>query len=312
MVWFHITNVKPKSRKSCGFNPKGSYFTLSSCSSACRTEAQILKIRCYFRNNANDKYPCKYTLDATTTPAKEHHTRHAGNCSLHPLANKVVVVQVQCVYSGGTYVCRCKSSYYQSGSSCFPCASCTGRKYISSSCTAYSNTVCKDCVKPTSASYSSYSGCAWTCNSEYYKSGSTCHACRAYCTGHTYESKSCTSTQNVCTTPRNRIMHHGIVVMCVVGHVMRDIINLAVHEMHVHHPVLVIHRKRVFVHRHKTVYVHLVRNLPIQSFPRLQDVVGIVNLAITKVAVIVLLALYVQQDNLNQKVAHQHKIVNVL
>ena len=111
---------------------------------------------------------------------------------------------------------------------------------------------------------------------------------------------------------RNQIMHHGMVSMAVVGLVIRDIINLAVLATHVHQHVQVIHRKRVFVHRHKTVYVHLVRNLPIQSFPRLQDVVGIVNLAITKVAVIVLLALYVQQDNLNQKVAHQHKIVNVL
>ena len=109
---------------------------------------------------------------------------------------------------------------------------------------------------------------------------------------------------------RNRPKHHGIVVMGVVGHVMRDIINLAVHAMHVHHPVLVIHRKQLLVHRHKTVYVQVVRNLPIQSFPRLQDAVGLVILAITKVAVIVLLVLHVQLNNRKQKVAHPHKIVN--
>ena len=109
---------------------------------------------------------------------------------------------------------------------------------------------------------------------------------------------------------RNRPKHHGIVVMGVVGHVMRDIINLAVHAMRVHHPVLVIHRKQVLVHRHKTVYVQVVRNLPIQSFPRLQDAVGLVILAITKVAVIVLLVLHVQLNNRKQKVAHPHKIVN--
>ena len=109
---------------------------------------------------------------------------------------------------------------------------------------------------------------------------------------------------------RNRPKHHGIVVMGVVGHVMRDIINLAVRAMHVHHPVLVIHRKQLLVHRHKTVYVQVVRNLPIQSFPRLQDAVGLVILAITKVAVIVLLVLHVQLNNRKQKVAHPHKIVN--
>ena len=109
---------------------------------------------------------------------------------------------------------------------------------------------------------------------------------------------------------RNHPKHHGIVVMGVVGHVMRGIINLAVRAMHVHHPVLVIHRKQVLVHRHKTVYVQVVRNLPIQSFPRLQDAVGLVILAITKVAVIVLLVLHVQLNNRKQKVAHPHKIVN--
>ena len=109
---------------------------------------------------------------------------------------------------------------------------------------------------------------------------------------------------------RNRPKHHGIVVMGVVGHVMRGIINLAVRAMHVHHPVLVIHRKQLLVHRHKTVYVQVVRNLPIQSFPRLQAAVGLVILAITKVAVIVLLVLHVQLNNRKQKVAHPHKIVN--
>jgi len=100
--------------------------------------------------------------------------------------------------------------------------------------------------------------------------------------------------------------------MAVIGHVTRDIINLAVLASHVHHHVQVIHMKRVIVHRHKTVYAQVARNLPTQSFPRLQDAVGLVILAITKVAVIVLLALYVGQDNLKQKVVHQHKIVNVL
>merc|ERR1712072_1550630 len=45
-------------------------------------------------------------------------------------------------------------------------------------------------------------------------------------------------------------------------------------------------------------------------FSQAQDAVGLVILAITKVAVIVLLVLHVQLNNRKQKVAHPHKIVN--
>ena len=53
--------------------------------------------------------------------------------------------------------------------------------------------------------------------------------------------------------------------------------------------------------KHKTVYVHHAQNLPIQHLPTLQDAAGVVILVITKVAIIALLALHVQQDSMNQK-----------
>ena len=64
--------------------------------------------------------------------------------------------------------------------------------------------------------------------------------------------------------------------------------------------------------QHKTAYVHHAQNLPIQHLPTLQDAAGVVILAITKVAIIALLALHVQQDSMNQEVVHPHKIVNVV
>ena len=48
------------------------------------------------------------------------------------------------------------------------------------------------------------------------------------------------------------------------------------------------------------------------AFPRLQDAAGVVILDITKVVIIALLALHVQQDSMNQEVVHPHKIVNVV
>ena len=108
----------------------------------------------------------------------------------------------------------------------------------------------------TEASWDSFNGCGWTCNSGYYKSGSSCLACRSPCTANTW--------------------------------------------------------KRLPAEQHKTAYVHHAQNLPIQHLPTLQDAAGVVILAITKVAIIALLALHVQQDSMNQEVVHPHKIVNVV
>ena len=100
--------------------------------------------------------------------------------------------------------------------------------------------------------------------------------------------------------------------MAVVGHATQVIINPAVLALRVHHHVQAIRRKRLPAEEHKTAYVHNARNLPIQHLPTLQDAAGVVILAITKVAIIALLALHVQQDSMNQEVVHPHKIVNVV
>ena len=111
---------------------------------------------------------------------------------------------------------------------------------------------------------------------------------------------------------RNHTKHRGTTSMAVVGHAIQVIINLAVLALHVHRHVQLIRWKRLPVEQHKTAYVHHAQNLPIQHLPTLQDAAGVVILAITKVAIIALLALHVQQDSMNQEVVHPHKIVNVV
>ena len=98
--------------------------------------------------------------------------------------------------------------------------------------------------------------------------------------------------------------------MAVVGHAIQVIIDLALLVMRVDRHVQAMRMKRLAVQQHKP-RVFNARNLPIPPSPRLQDAAGVVILDITKVVIIALLALRVQQDSMNQKL-YIHKIVNVV
>jgi hypothetical protein len=194
--------------KIVNLNSNKAYFTLQKCSAACLAEARKTPSEsgcCFFRQNQNDGYPCKYTLKAGTKSAT-HWTRHSGICHKAPdtCQQTGCGTNQQCVASGDTYVCRCNSGYFNYPY-CTACSSCSGNTYVSSQCTDSANTQCSNCVKPSDATYSSNTGCAWTCNTGYYESQTSCYQCTSACTGHSYESKACTSTQNrectSCTRP---------------------------------------------------------------------------------------------------------------
>lgn len=175
------------------------------CGAACITEAKKTPTQkgcCHFRNNQKDGLPCLYSVGVGVKSANKP-TRYSGNCLAAPATCQQTGcsgANEECVASGNTYVCQCKSGYFNNPP-CTSCSTCSGNTEISTLCTANANTQCSNCVKPSSASFNSNSGCSWTCNSGYYKSGNSCSQCTSTCTGHTYQSKACTSTQNrVCTS----------------------------------------------------------------------------------------------------------------
>ena len=202
-------NCQSKNVGPTRYLTSGSITTRQACGTACLQEAKKYTSEngcCHFRDNAKDGYPCLYVRKAGVKSASRTN-RWAGNCVGAPancLTTGCGTNQV-CNPSGSTYVCQCKNGYYKYGSTCTACTVCSGNTIQTSSCTQTSNRQCSACTKPSYSSFTSNSGCAWKCNSGYYKYSSYCYQCAATCTGHTYES----TTLHLYPKPRMHTMYEA-------------------------------------------------------------------------------------------------------